>query len=352
MSSPCTHIAVIGSTNIDFVMHVTRFAQPGETMHVRSSSTGLGGKGANQAMAVARLGQTVALAGWTGQDMLADMARTTLEAAGVNTRWLLEDTTCGTGRAFITINAAGQNQILVDGGANMAHTDASLAHILPALDGAGLVMMQMEMDPTLMLAIARHARAHAIPVMLDPAPVPTDGLPEALCALADLITPNERETAALTGIEPTDETTALAAARILHARGVGTAIIKLGHRGVVYSAPDAQGFVPPSGCMPSIQWRRATASTRAWPRRWLRVTRWGRPYGLPLRAVPWPPRGRCRAGRPHHGRSHDPHGNPVRTMILPGCTHSRFGAEVNGPVQAGEKGNAVSPGWVFENPGV
>ncbi|BAK84012.1 ribokinase [Komagataeibacter medellinensis] len=245
MSSPCTHIAVIGSTNIDFVMHVTRFAQPGETMHVRSSSTGLGGKGANQAMAVARLGQTVALAGWTGQDMLADMARTTLEAAGVNTRWLLEDTTCGTGRAFITINAAGQNQILVDGGANMAHTDASLAHILPALDGAGLVMMQMEMDPTLMLAIARHARAHAIPVMLDPAPVPTDGLPEALCALADLITPNERETAALTGIEPTDETTALAAARILHARGVGTAIIKLGHRGVVYSAPDAQGFVPP-----------------------------------------------------------------------------------------------------------
>ena len=245
MSSPRTHIAVIGSTNIDFVMHVTRFAQPGETMHVHASATGLGGKGANQALAVARLGQAVALAGWTGRDMLADMARTILKDAGVNTRWLHEDAQNGTGRAFITINHAGQNQILVDGGANMAHTDTALPHILPALEGAGLVMMQMEMDPALILAVARHARAHAIPVMLDPAPVPTDGLPEELCALADIITPNERETAALTGIEPTDEATALACARILHARGVGTAIIKLGHRGVVYSTPDTQGFVPP-----------------------------------------------------------------------------------------------------------
>lgn len=241
----CAHIAVIGSTNIDFVMHVTRFARPGETMHVHASSTGLGGKGANQAMAVARLGQAVALAGWTGRDMLASMARTTLEGAGVDTRWLLEDAATGTGRAFITINRAGENQILVDGGANMAHTDTSLPLLLPALDGAGMVMLQMEMHPTLMIAVARHARAHAIPVMLDPAPVPAGGLPDELCRLADILTPNERETAALTGIEPKDETTALAAARILHERGVSTAIIKLGHRGVVYSAPGAQGFIPP-----------------------------------------------------------------------------------------------------------
>ncbi|MCE2565154.1 ribokinase [Komagataeibacter sp. FNDCF1] len=245
MSTPSAHIAVIGSTNIDFVMHVTRFARPGETMHVLSSATGLGGKGANQAMAVARLGRAVALAGWTGRDMLATMARTTLEDAGVDTRWLLEDAATGTGRAFITINHAGENQILVDGGANMAHTHTSCPRILPALTGAGLVMMQMEMDPDLMLAVARHARAHAIPVMLDPAPVPAHGLPDALWALADILTPNEHETAALTGVMPVDETTALAAARILHGRGVGTAIIKLGHRGVVYSAPGAQGFVPP-----------------------------------------------------------------------------------------------------------
>ncbi|GCE83864.1 ribokinase [Komagataeibacter diospyri] len=242
---PTSHIAVIGSTNIDFVVHVARFARPGETLHVHSSTTGLGGKGANQAIAVAKLGQDVALAGWTGADMLADMARTTLEQAGVNTRWLMKDPAAGTGRAFITIDPTGENQILVDGGANMTHAAEACPLLCPVLDHATLVMMQMEMSPALVLAIARQAHARSIPVMLDPAPVPVDGLPEDLYALADILTPNERETRDLTGIEPIDEATALQAARILHARGTRTAIIKLGHRGVAYSAPDGQGFIPP-----------------------------------------------------------------------------------------------------------
>ncbi|GAO01000.1 ribokinase [Komagataeibacter xylinus NBRC 13693] len=242
-SSP--HIAVIGSTNIDFVAHVERFAQPGETLHVHASTTGLGGKGANQAIAVARLGQDVALAGWTGTDMLATMARTTLQQAGVDTHCLMEDPAADTGRAFITINHAGENQILVDGGANMAHGAEACPLLSPVLDHATLVMMQMEMRHALVLAMARTARERGIPVMLDPAPVPARGLPAELYPLADIITPNERETRDLTGIEPTDETTALQAAQILHARGTRTAIIKLGHRGVVYSAPDAQGFVSP-----------------------------------------------------------------------------------------------------------
>lgn len=244
MSTPSA-IAVIGSTNIDFVVHVARFARPGETLHVHSSSTELGGKGANQAIAVARLGQNVALAGWTGQDMLAEMARATLAEAGVNTRGLMADATAGTGRAFITINHAGQNQILVDGGANMAHGDQCAAILAPVLDNAAMLMLQMEMDPHLVLAMARAAHERGIPVMLDPAPVPDTGLPAALCAMASIITPNEIETQALTGLTPTDEATALAAARILHARGPHTVIIKLGHRGVVWSTPAAQGFVPP-----------------------------------------------------------------------------------------------------------
>ncbi|AHI24167.1 ribokinase [Komagataeibacter xylinus] len=242
---PTSHIAVIGSTNIDFVVHVARFAQPGETLHVHSSTTGLGGKGANQAIAVARLGQAVALAGWTGADMLGDMARATLEQGGVDIRWLMKDPVAGTGRAFITIDHTGENQILVDGGANMTHGAQACPLLCPVLDQATLLMMQMEIPPALVLALARQARARSIPVMLDPAPVPADGLPEDLYALTDILTPNERETRDLTGIEPTDEATALRAARILHARGTRTAIIKLGHRGVAYSAPDGQGFIPP-----------------------------------------------------------------------------------------------------------
>ncbi|GAB6967203.1 ribokinase [Komagataeibacter kakiaceti JCM 25156] len=244
------HIAVIGSTNIDFVAHVSHFPQPGETLHVHDSTTGLGGKGANQAIAVARLGQAVELAGWTGRDMLAEMARTALREAGVGARWLLSDGDNGTGRAFITINQTGENQILVDGGANMAHGDAACPLLRPVLARAAMVMMQMEMDPALMVALARQAREMNIPVMLDPAPVPAAGLPDALYALADIITPNENETRELTGILPTDQATALRAADILHARGTGTAIIKLGPRGVVYSTlhprdgEDARGFIP------------------------------------------------------------------------------------------------------------
>ena len=250
MSARPAPIAVIGSTNIDFVVHVSRFPHPGETLHVRTSATGLGGKGANQAVAVAKLGQAVELAGWTGQDMLADMARTTLRKAGVGTRWLLTDAQSGTGRAFITINEAGQNQILVDGGANMAHGAEACPQLSPVLADASMVMMQMEMDSALLVALARLARERNIPVMLDPAPVPASGLPDALYVLADIITPNENETRDLTGILPTDRASALRAAEILHARGTGTAIIKLGARGVVYSTirptggEDAQGFIP------------------------------------------------------------------------------------------------------------
>lgn len=245
MSTSPAHIAVIGSTNIDFVTHVERFPHPGETLHVHSSTTGLGGKGANQAVAVARLGQDVALAGWTGTDMLAEMARTTLHDAGVNARWLLADPQAGTGRAFITINHAGENQILVDGGANMAHGAEACSHLAPVLDNAAVVMMQMEMDAELVQAVARQARDRNILVVLDPAPVPATGLPDALFALADILTPNENETRELTGILPVDEATALHAARILHERGTHTAIIKLGHRGVVYSTATTRGFVPP-----------------------------------------------------------------------------------------------------------
>ncbi|MCE2575575.1 ribokinase [Komagataeibacter sp. FNDCR2] len=250
MSARPAHIAVIGSTNIDFVAHVSHFPRPGETLHVHDSATGLGGKGANQAIAVARLGQAVELAGWTGRDMLADMARATLHEVRVNTHWLLSDGLNGTGRAFITINQAGENQILVDGGANMAHGDTACPLLSPVLAQAAMVMMQMEMDPALMVALARQARGMGIPVMLDPAPVPAAGLPDALYALADIITPNENETRALTGILPTDQATALRAADIMHARGTGTAIIKLGSRGVAYSTihpregEDARGFVP------------------------------------------------------------------------------------------------------------
>ncbi|POF61455.1 ribokinase [Novacetimonas maltaceti] len=243
---PTGHIAVIGSINVDFVCHVSRFPHPGETLHVRTATTGLGGKGANQAVALARLGAPVELAGQMGDDALAQVARAAMTDAGVGLRFVQTGGGDGTGRAFITINDAGENQILVHGGANMALRPDDVPALARALDGARVVMMQMEIPPDIVVRLCDQARTQDMTIIIDPAPVPPDGLPDALFTLATVLTPNETETQALTGILPTDAATARTAAAVLHQRGVECAIIKMGARGVFHSRRDGtDGFIPP-----------------------------------------------------------------------------------------------------------
>ncbi|WP_208630024.1 ribokinase [Gluconacetobacter entanii] len=243
---PTGHIAVIGSINVDFVCRVHRFPHAGETMHVRSATTGLGGKGANQAVALARLGSVVELAGQMGDDPLAQVARTAMTDAGVGLRFVHTETGGETGRAFITVNDAGENQILVHGGANMTLRPDDVPALARVFDGARVVMMQMEIPPDIVVRLCDQARTQDMTIIVDPAPVPPDGLPDALFTLATILTPNETETQALTGILPTDATTARAAAAILHRRWVECAIIKMGARGVFHSRRDGtDGFVPP-----------------------------------------------------------------------------------------------------------
>ena len=244
--SPTGHIAVIGSINVDFVCRVARFPHAGETMHVRAATTGLGGKGANQAVAVARLGTAVELAGQMGDDALAQVAHDAMADAGVGLRFVRTETGGQTGRAFITVNDAGENQILVHGGANMTLRPDDVPALARVFDGARVVMVQMEIPPDIVVRLCEQARAQDMTIIVDPAPVPPDGLPYALFTLATVMTPNETETQALTGILPTDAPTARAAAAHLHGRGVACAVIKMGARGVFHSRRDGgDGFIPP-----------------------------------------------------------------------------------------------------------
>lgn len=248
-AQPIPLILSFGSVNIDIVAYSAALARPGETIHAGRTSIGLGGKGANQAAAASRLasslGLQVALAGRTGTDLFAELARRHLAGFGVDLSALRSDPDHPTGLALIGVDAAGENAITVAGGANMALDATDTDALVPLLSRTRVLLLQLETPLAVSLEAARLARAAGATVILDPAPAPADGLPDAFWPLIDLVTPNETETESLVGIRPTDQQSAAAAADRLQARGLRRAIVKLGARGVFWRDGAAEGFVEP-----------------------------------------------------------------------------------------------------------
>ena len=204
-------IVVFGSINMDLVAHAPRIAKPGETLFGTDFTTVPGGKGANQAVAVARLGGDVRMVGAVGDDGFGQELRAGLADAGVDTRGVA--TSAGaSGVALIILDAAGENSITVISGANMRLGDSALHQLETALAGATHLLLQLEVPLPLVVAAAGMAAARGVTVILDPAPAPATTLPDALYQAATIITPNETETALLTGIEPTDDERCAAAA--------------------------------------------------------------------------------------------------------------------------------------------
>lgn len=229
-------IVVFGSINMDLVARTPRLPAPGETLTGHTFFTAPGGKGANQAVACARLGAPTRMVGRVGDDLFGEQLRASLRAAGV-----LDDdvlTTPGpSGVALIAVDDAAENMIVIVPGANGAVGSDDMPRLEQALNGARVLLLQLETPLATVVAAARAARARGITVLLDPAPALP--LPDELYALADILTPNESEAATLTGIPVHDEQSAAAAARALLARGVRTVIIKLGARGALTA--DANG---------------------------------------------------------------------------------------------------------------
>lgn len=241
-------IVVFGSINMDLVAHAPRIAVPGETLFGTDFTTVPGGKGANQAVAAARLGGIVRMVGALGDDGFARDLRASLDQNGVDTSAIVTSPGAS-GVALIILDAQGENSITVISGANMRLRNADLSAVDRALAGATHLLLQLEIPLDLVVAAATQAHARGVTVILDPAPAPARALPAALLQAATVITPNETETALLTGIDPVDSTACARAAAVLHAQGSRHVVIKRGAKGVYWSADgvgkELAGFVVP-----------------------------------------------------------------------------------------------------------
>jgi ribokinase len=236
-------IIVFGSINLDLTAYVSRLPQAGETISGKSFLTAPGGKGANQAVCAARLGTPTVFIGRTGRDAFGSQVLDAVGGEGVDISRVWIDPDAGTGLAVISVDEHAENTIIIIPGANGRLDDTDVARATNLLDGNSIVMLQLEtpMEPSLKLAIL--ARERGAKVILDPAPaVP---LPEELYRAVDLITPNEVETGILTGIQPQSVEDCTKAAQLLLARGVQTAVIKMGAQGVYFQSQQASGYTPP-----------------------------------------------------------------------------------------------------------
>ena len=226
-----TRIVVVGSLNADLVSRVAHLPAPGETVSAVAFDTYCGGKGGNQACAAARLGGRVALIGCVGDDEAGRMLTGSLRTAGVDVTAVDVVSGVPSGTALVTVDAAGQNQIIVVPGANQALTPERLLRHRDLLATAAVVLLQLEVPMETVRAAARMARAAGARVILDPAPAPADPFADdfaALLADVDYFTPNETELAA---IAEAHASTVESRARSLLRRGVGSVIVTMGDAG-------------------------------------------------------------------------------------------------------------------------
>ena len=223
-------IIVVGSLNMDLVMRTPRVPVGGETLTGHEFATLPGGKGANQAVACARLGGTVGMIGQVGADGFGDTLRTGLSADGIDVSGVKQTSSVGTGVAMILVEDIGQNRIVLAAGANGTLSLADIDSQSPAIEGASVLVVQLEVPMPVVHHAITIACAAGVPVLLNPAPAAP--LPEGIWSKVDILVPNESEASQLAGIAVKDAASAFAAARIFRQRGVKCVLVTLGEKGV------------------------------------------------------------------------------------------------------------------------
>ncbi len=234
-----SRIVVVGSLNADFVLGVERFPAPGETIAGRAFAVIPGGKGANQAYAAARLGGRVSMVGQVGGDVHAELLKRNLAGMGVDVAHVGIDESASSGIAVITVDAHGQNQIVLVAGANGTFGVEELMKSEEVIAQAGFVLLQLEIPLPTVERAARIGKANGALVILDPAPA--QRVSDELLALADYVTPNETELAALTHSSFGGHLVARdaeAKARELLSRGARKVIVKMGAQGALLVATE------------------------------------------------------------------------------------------------------------------
>ncbi|MCL5676859.1 MAG: ribokinase [Firmicutes bacterium] len=227
-------IVVLGSLNIDLVARVPRFPAAGETLTGSDFKTVPGGKGANQAVAAARLGASAAMVGRIGDDVFGGALIEGMRKDGVDADHVLVTPGAPTGTALITVDDRAENSIVIIPGANGNLSPADVDTWAGVIRGAKVLMLQLEVPLETVLRAAETAKKAGVTVMLDPAPARE--LPVELLRQVDIITPNETEASILTGRTVSDARTAKLAAVDLLRTGVGAVLVKLGARGALVAA--------------------------------------------------------------------------------------------------------------------
>jgi ribokinase len=235
-------VVVVGSLNMDLVARAARLPVPGETVPGDAFSTIPGGKGANQAVASARLGARTAIIGCVGDDAFGAQLRSGLLADGIDCQGVRTALGVSSGVALIVVDEAGRNGIVVVPGANGRLGPEDVDAHEAVLAAARVVVLQLETPLETVAHAARRARALGKTVVLNPAPARP--LPEDLAACVDFLVPNEIEAAALSGIPVRSVETAIEAGRRLRAAGAGAVLVTLGAQGVVAVGPSGERHHP------------------------------------------------------------------------------------------------------------
>jgi ribokinase len=222
-------ILVVGSANMDLVVGVRDFPHPGETIFGKKFSMFPGGKGANQAVACARLGSRVVFLGKMGRDLFGEKLRQSMLLDKVDLRHCLLDRHAPTGIALIAVNTSGENEIVVVSGSNMALSPSDIKKHEAAFRLCSVTLLQLEIPLDTVYRAVQLGKRHHHQVILNPAPARR--LPARLLRSVDLLTPNETEAEILTGIPVKSRRTAVTAARMLLSKGVKNVILTMGKKG-------------------------------------------------------------------------------------------------------------------------
>lgn len=234
-------ILVVGSSNTDMVIKADKLPLPGETVLGGAFFMNPGGKGANQAVAAARLGGKVTLVAKVGEDIFGQQALQQFQREKINTDFLQTDAEQPSGVALINVNEKGENCIAVAPGANGQLKPADVEAALARVDTSTIVLLQLEIPLPTVEYVIRESYEKGLKVVLNPAPA--QPLPAHLFSLLYLITPNETEAEILTGIKVTDTATAQEAATKLQALGVPNVIITLGAKGAFLHTSSTSGLI-------------------------------------------------------------------------------------------------------------
>jgi len=226
-------IVVIGSTNTDMVIKAEHLPKPGETILGGTFFMNPGGKGANQAVAAARLGSKVTFISKIGNDIFGRQAVQLFEEEGINTSHIFSDPNNPSGVALITIDNHAENCIVVASGANASLHPKDIMKAKQVIEDATFVLLQLEIPIDTVEFIADMANLSNIRIILNPAPAPAQPLSDNLMKNLYIITPNRVEAEMLTGIKVKDIASAKLAAQAIQEKGVEIVIITLGEQGAL-----------------------------------------------------------------------------------------------------------------------